>query len=73
MVSHILLLAVAANLPVSVQDQPPAFKPGAYVIAIDVPVFEGPRWCVVGSKPITDLTAADFTVSLTKSLTLRPI
>jgi hypothetical protein len=44
---------------------PPVFKSGAYRIAIEIPVFEGRKWCR-GSKPITNLTAADFTVSLDK-------
>jgi hypothetical protein len=43
----------------------PAFRGGAYVIAIELPIFEGRKWCK-GSKPITGLTAKDFTVSLDK-------
>ena len=65
MASIVLGVALVGHALLAVQDQPPVFKVGAYVIAIEIPVFEGRKWCR-GSKPMTHLTAKDFTVSLDK-------
>ena len=64
MLSHLLVSIVLVGLS-STQDGPPVFRAGAYVIAIEIPFFEGRRWCR-GTKPITTLTAKDLRVSLDK-------
>jgi hypothetical protein len=67
MLSLIVGVALATGLSQDGPAQAPVFKSGAYVIAIEIPVFHARRWNC-GSKPDTGLTIDDFTVSLDRKL-----
>jgi hypothetical protein len=69
-----LVLGVSLTLGFGQQTpgQPLVFKSGAYVIAIEIPVYESRKWVCPGPKPVTNLVASDFTVSLDKKTQANP-
>ena len=65
MLSLLVGLAFASGALGGSAQEPPRFRAAAHAVVIDIPVFEGRKWCR-GSKAVTNLTVADFTIALDK-------
>jgi hypothetical protein len=63
MLALLLALAAAGVLRQNDSGALPSFRSEAYVVAIQIPVFEGRKWCR-GTKPITTLTTNNVAVGL---------